>query len=272
MIYINKEYKNELKDCCFVFDFDRTITSSNSVTSWKAIEINEKIGKDYIANSDNLYRIYRKIEIDYNLDFNYRRKKMLEWVKNQILALNKYNISEETFNAIINQKEVIDFKKGIYQLFSFANKNNIPVIIASAGVGNVIKNSLYQKGYLLDNIYIFSNNIVYENSLFKIDGPIITSMEKENILLPDHLKCFKNLLVFGDQIEDINVSKNFCYENLYSIGFLTDDTGSKKDIYMQYFDAVCTDDEDYHNILNMLFNMEEVYENKSNQKTKKWKI
>ena len=66
MIIINRLNNRELyKERTFVIsDFDRTITTSNSSTSWSIFNNSNLVDDGFKIDSKRLYDYYRKIELD----------------------------------------------------------------------------------------------------------------------------------------------------------------------------------------------------------------
>ena len=75
---------------------------------------------------------------------------------------------------------IYNLEKVLKNFFEAMYKNNIPVIILSAGIGNVIEGFLKENNCYFDNMKIISNFINFDNNgnINKFDGKIITSMNK----------------------------------------------------------------------------------------------
>ncbi len=55
---------SDLKNIYVVADFDKTITSGNSATSWSILASSNLVPSSYIKERDELYKYYRPIEVD----------------------------------------------------------------------------------------------------------------------------------------------------------------------------------------------------------------
>ena len=261
MIYVNNEKIDKIlslkpEDICLVFDFDRTLTRGSSETSWSVIEKSDLINQEYIIQSRKLYDYYRKIEIDNSIDNNLKIKLMNEWIERQIELLSYYGVNERLFTKLTSGINKIKFRIGLDTFLKEINELNIPVIIISAGLGNIVKESLKQNNCLYENITIFSNMITFKNGNVEIDGNIINSINKDKITISDDVKNKFNskntLILFGDQISDLQVAQNFNIPNKFSIGFLSIDTNVFFEEYKQKFDIVCTECESFGNINKLL--------------------
>lgn len=261
MIYINKNKLNmifnlKLKDVLMTFDFDRTMTSSKSITSWGVIENSNLIPSLYRMDSLTLYNYYRTIEIDEKVDKKYRDIMMINWMMEQISLFYKYNINEEMFNQIMNEQQNLCFRDGLISFFNILKKENIPTSIISAGLGNVVMNTLEKNNLLGENIFIISNILEFFDEKVKVNHPIVNSTNKSNITLPSKLndlkKLKKTLVLFGDQISDILIGNNFNEMSSLNIGFLNDETSHQLELYKKHFDIVCTCDEGYDGLEKIL--------------------
>lgn len=261
MIYINKRKLDtilnlKLEDILITFDFDRTMTSSISTTSWGVIEHSPLIPDGYRKDSLKLYNYYRTIEINEQIDKEYRDYMMIKWTMEQIELFYKYNIDLTLFNRLTEEPCNLHFRNGLKSFLDALLKRNVPVSIISAGLGNVVISSLEKDNLLNDNMFVISNILEYIDGIIRIKEPIINSTNKSSIELPSKLRELKSakkqLILFGDQISDLLIGNNFKEMTSLNIGFLNGDTLDYLDLYKKHFDIVCTSDEGYENIEKML--------------------
>ena len=66
---------------------------------------------------------------------------MDEWCKTHINLFYEYGITERAINIVI-EKNLLKFREGAKEYIEFLHKNNIPLIIVSAGIGDIIKGFL----------------------------------------------------------------------------------------------------------------------------------
>ena len=261
MIYINRKKLDnilnmKLEDILITFDFDRTMTSEDSTTSWGVIEKSHLIPEEYRLDSLKLYNYYRLIEINEEIDKEYRDNMMINWTMEQINLFYKYNIDSYIFNKIMNEHHHLYFRSGLFSFLENLSKEKVPISIISAGLGNVVINSLEKNNLLKDNVFVISNILKYVDNKINITGPIINSTNKSYVTLPKKLEELKNnkkmLILFGDQISDVLIGKNFSNLLPINVGFLNDEINQCLDLYKKHFDIVCTNDEGYENIEKLL--------------------
>ena len=199
MNYINKpeklkEIKLDNNNYFVVADFDRTITAGDSESTWGSIskagvlpkEYNKKrqelhskyrpieisiskagvLPKEYNKKRQELHSKYRPIEIDTTIEDNIKSKYMNEWFKTHINLFYEYGITEQAINTVV-EKNLLKFREGAKEYIEYLHKNNIPLIIVSAGIGNIIKGFLEKNNCYFSNIEIISNFIEFENGKMK---------------------------------------------------------------------------------------------------------
>lgn len=257
MIYINDENKISsinLDSTFMVFDFDRTITKSNSETSWSVIENSSLLPNSYREYSKQLYNYYRKLEIDNTISDKLKQELMEEWMMKQLDLLSMF-CNKNLFNELLKCASHIEFREGASCFFQRLNELNIPVIVISAGLGNIVKEALSINNCLYNNVNLISNMLAF-NKCLRIDGPLVSSTNKANLFISNDIyKQIDNrdtLLLFGDQVSDLTSSKNFDVINQVSIGFVSEETIRYFDDYMRCFDIVCTDNENYNYLRKIL--------------------
>ena len=240
----------DLDNLYVVADFDRTITSGSSLTSWSVLADTDLVPKEYSVERHRLYDIYRPIEVDTSLSFDYRMKMMSE-----------YKMTEEVFKKAATDLRVMEFRKGAQEFLTFLWENRIPLIIISAGIGNFIEAFLKKYNYYFDNIYVSSNKILFENGVaVGVGKNIIHSFNKNEVSLPPEitskLKDRNQVLLLGDQTSDLNMVDKNLHDNVITIGFEPDDPNdpcNSPEDFQASFDLVCEPHENYNDLKKILF-------------------
>lgn len=210
MKYINNEKVNNIKltknNFYVAIDFDKTITSKESCDSYDAS--GNMLGEEYKKKNFELYQKYAPVELNYTISFEDKYKSMEEWYNGVMSLFYKYHLTEEKLNKSVNTSNLI-FRAGAKDFLHKMYKNNIPVIILSAGIGNVIEHFLKKNGCYYDNIDIISNFIKFDKigKMEKYNDEIIHTLNKT---MDGHItrKIAKKIedrqyrLLFGDFIED----------------------------------------------------------------------
>ena len=141
----------------------------------------------------------------------------------------KYHLTEEKLNKSIENSN-LKFRKGAKAFLEKASKKNIPIIILSAGIGNVIEKFLKDNKCYCDNMYIISNFIEFDKNgdMTKFDkNKIIHTLNKtlDNHLpkeWQERIEQKQNAILFGDLVYDLNMLPEDKRKEAITIGFLRD--------------------------------------------------
>lgn len=260
MIYINEKKFDKINlsvdNFYVVMDFDRTLTTHNSPGSWNVVENPNFISSKLHEESSALVDKYYPIELDYNLDAASKSMYMKEWYYKNMDLLYKYKLTNEILLMCV-QNSNVTFRDGYKLFFDFLYKNNIPVIILSAGIGNVIIELLKLNNCFYDNIHVISNFIKFENNnMLPFSDEMIHTSNKNifnsSIFNNIEIKNRKNIILLGDLIEDLNMVPKSYLDNTLSFGFLENKVDENFNFYKNAFDVVLTDNCSFMDVLNIL--------------------
>lgn len=236
--------KNSNYDTIMISDFDYTLSEryyngKEMFSTYCFIDqsdiVNQK-NSNFISESQKLKLEYLPIEINIQLDFEYRKKKIKEWF---IKALDLYvnlKFSKEELNIMIQgeaQKNNFIFRKGLKELFQKLINYDIPIIIISGGLEkpidvmleSVIDNyhQLKEKNkiILLANSFLFDKNGIVNG----YSKPVIYTFNKEDIIKDEIQKKYPNVnkvFIMGDHLNDYDSIKglNLKRNNIIGIGFI----------------------------------------------------
>lgn len=245
----------DLDKLYIVTDFDHTLTTKNSQNCWGILSSIPNIDKEYIKQSHQNNDYYLPIEQDINLDYKTKKLNMQKWYSSHASMLIKYKIKENQINEIGQSKSII-LRKGVKQFLKFTNKNNIPVIIVSAGISNIIENVLKTNNCFYNNVYIIANIFKFKNGQIKsLRNNIIHSLNKNEIEVPIKIKEILNdkdeVIILGDNIDD---SKVYIKENKrkLTIGFLNYNDYNKLKNFQKHFDIVYHQDSAFIDLISLI--------------------
>lgn len=251
MKYINEEKIRKIKlekgNMYVAIDFDKTITSSESEDSWGAAGL--LLGDEFIEKLNILYKKYGPIEFDYKITFEEKNLAMEIWYQTCMDLYYEYRLTKEKMEEGVEKSNFI-LRKGVKEFLKEMNENKVPVIILSAGIGNVIEKFLKDNNCYFENIIIISNFIKFDTNgnMKKFQDKMIHSLNK-NIegKLPDNWKKIidskKYKLLIGDTIEDKKMVPEKEWKNTISVGFLNSKIEENIEFYKKSFDIVLTDKE-----------------------------
>ena len=250
-----KELKINEENTYVVTDFDRTITSSESDDSWDASAYG--LGTEIKEEMNELYKVYRPIELDYKMPVETKKRKMKKWYSECMSLYYKYGLTKEKLEQSIKESNLI-FRKGAKDFLQRCIQNEIPTIILSAGIGNVIEQFLKQNNCYSDNMYIISNFIEFDElgNMKKFDdNKIIHTLNKNiNRHVPEeykhNLKNRKYKILLGDLVEDENMISSKEWGNTLKIAFITERIKQNENIYKKHFDIILSKDDATFDFVN----------------------
>ncbi len=261
MIYINNEKKiKELKqkiskdNICVFLDYDKTITSSESEDSWASTANRKVMGQEISNDLDKLYEKYGPIEFDYSMNEKEREKSIIEWYDKCMDLYYTYHLTEQKLKQSIENSKLI-LREGVKDFLFKLYKNNVPVIILSAGIGNVIEQSLKQEECYFENIQVISNFIKFDENgnMIKFCDNMIHSLNKNidksgDLQLKEKIEAKEYRMVIGDLVEDIHMMGEYPESESLKIGFLNKNVTENLEIYNKNFDIVLTQENNFYDI------------------------
>jgi 5'-nucleotidase len=248
MIYFKEkelEYKNSLEDksVYVLSDFDNTLTSDSSKTSWDVLFENDLVSGELKEKISNISRYYSPMEVDPSMDLAVKNKYMIEWYSKVLNLISEYKISEEVLMHSLDGMMI--WREGAKTFLNNMCDRNIPVVIISAGIGNFIEKFIEREGCLFKNIFIESNFLDIQNGVVTgIKGSVLHPLNKNEDSLPTSIKNLiglrNNIILLGDLVADINMASLERREEALKIGFLDRNVSENLELYKRLFDVVGT--------------------------------
>ncbi|MCI8482629.1 MAG: hypothetical protein HFJ27_06280 [Clostridia bacterium] len=260
MLFINENRLNlfsfSSNNFAVLMDFDKTMTTMDSDDSWTVIQNPTIVNPKLSVQSNQLFDKYGPIEMDYNLPFDVKSTHMYNWYFHVLNLYYEYGLTYQNLVSCVNCSN-ITLRAGLKELLLSFYQNHIPVIILSAGIGNVIELVLKSHKCFYNNISIISNFFTFEDDiLLPFSNPIIHTCNKTIDLLPNSLKqqLFKKdyFLLFGDFIEDIHMVSKKALNKTLCFGFLEKNVEANFNFYQNSFDIVLTENSSFYDVKNIL--------------------
>ena len=258
MKYINNNEKlikfKAKNDFCVIIDFDRTITTGASDASLGIIP--QFLGGECLSERLKNYEYYRPLELDYTIGKEEKKKIMKEWATKTFTILSKYLTSEKIIEDSLKDANM-HLRDGAKEFFKEMYEKNIPVVIMSAGVGNLIKKFLERKKVLYNNIILISNFFEFKDNKTYIDTEkLMASSNKDYSKIPKDIRKILDkkeaILLFGDIVEDIRMIDTKQKDKTLTIGFLDHNIEQNLEIYNNNFDIVLTENDDFNTVMDIL--------------------
>lgn len=270
---INKISEGGVDNLHVLSDFDRTLTygvvDGRKRPSLISIlrQGDEYLDDEYSERAKELFEKYHPYEVSSELNLKEKKEKMNEWWRTHFNLLSEKGLTIETIEKLSRSKEII-LREGVTDFFQRATDLEVPIVIFSAsGCGEAIKYFCQDKEIDYPNVYFLVNEF-YWNGKGKMVGvkePIIHSLNKDETVLKDIPEVFKkvkgrkNVLLFGDNLEDVGMVEGFNADTILKVGFLNREYDKENRLkeYKDKYDIVITEDDDFNvlePILNKIFN------------------
>jgi 5'-nucleotidase len=247
-------------------DFDKTLTTAfvdgRKVPSLiSVLRDNNFLTPDYPAKAQALYNKYAPIEINPKISTAEKKIAMHTWWSEHFNLLIKSKLNKKDIAKAVEMKK-IKLRDGVFEFVDLLNQENIPLIIMSSnGLGDEsIKYYLKQQDKLFKNIYIISNQYIWDENGFAVDvkTPIIHGMNKDETMLFDYPKIYqevenkKNVILLGDSPSDVGMIEGFEYDNLIKIGFLNENNEEQLEEFKKVFDIILLNDAGFEEVNKLL--------------------
>jgi 5'-nucleotidase len=246
-----------------VSDFDRTLTKSfyqgkKIPSPFALFREGGYLTEEYPQKALHLFHTYHPIEKDDSLDYEFRFHKMQEWWEKHMKLLMESGIHQTVIDEVIKTYPKI-FREGIFSFLEFLHTHNIPLLLFSSGIGNLITGYLNKENKLTSNIHIISNMfhfnengsaLGYNKNIIHVMNKSETKIEETHYL--DIIRQKINIILLGDSIEDLGMIHDIPSNILITIGFLNENEEEKLELYTSKFDVVITHDGDLHFVNTVL--------------------
>lgn len=254
MEYVNKKQLNNIslnKNNFYVLiDFDRTLTAGDSHSIWRILYYSNLLGDSFQKKYNKIHYKFSIIKTDEEKQIKNYENRFKEYFK----LFKECKLSEQIIKEAVKKTD-IKMRKGAANFLKKMNSNDIPVIIISCGLKNIILEYLkFNKSYY-NNIYIYSNYIDLDgqdkNNIYNI-----TPYNKNKIGFSDEvinqIKDKEKILLIGDILDDINMVTKKDLKNTIKVGFLDKDIKKHLAKYKNSFDIVLTANSSFENLENIL--------------------
>ncbi|XP_073700224.1 cytosolic 5'-nucleotidase 3-like [Garra rufa] len=238
-----------------ISDFDMTLTrfahnGKRCPTSHNILDNSNLISEDCKAKLKNLLDTYYPIEIDCTCSVEEKLPLMVEWWTKAHELLVQQKIIKDHLALAVRESEAM-LRDGYQQFFDHLHQMSVPLLIFSAGVGDVLEEVIRQAGVFHPNVKVFSNYMDFDESgvLRAFKGELIHIYNKREgaLLNTEHFKELQsrgNVLLLGDSLGDLNMADGVVnLQNVLKIGYLNDKVDERRQSYLNSYDIVLEKDE-----------------------------
>jgi len=246
-----------------ITDFDRTLSKHKvdgltGHSSYGVIEDSSYIPAASVEKLNDLKNKYFPIEMDTAISEEEKIPLMIQWFTKAFDVAIDAGIQRMLLPAMVRESRSF-LRDGTYQFFHIVEQYNIPLLILSAGIGDVIEEILKQQARKPPQTKIVANYYKYDKNgiVTGFKGDLIHTFNKNGVskmnkeYFDNHKKC-TNVLLFGDSLGDPAMADGV--DNITSVikvGFLNDNIEESMDAYLSAYDIVLTDDSSM-DVINVL--------------------
>lgn len=189
----------------------------------------KQLPQSYKDDAKVQYLKYRAIEIDPGISEDKKVEAMNEWMEVSHRNLQGLKFDREEIKTVTNLygHSLRDRTK---ELFIKLKKQNVPVLVFSAGLGDIVEELLRHQNVLFDNVNVISNFLKFNGNMlegFKNSHRMIHVFNKnEHAVENEYFRILQgrtNVVLMGDSIGDARMADDVKdTETILRIGFLYD--------------------------------------------------
>lgn len=248
-------------------DFDRTLTKGyldgeKTPSIISQLRSGKYLTKAYAEQAHALFNHYHPIEIDPSISLEDRIEAMDEWWMKHFELLFASGLTLKVLQQVAQENQRI-FRPGALEFLKFCKEKQVPVVIMSASLGDMIRLYLEQENLLDRNIHIVSNNFDFDKqgAVTGVQKPIVHSLNKSEVILDQlpevhrQIEKRKNVLLMGDGLGDLGMIDGYDFDTALSIGFYNDTDPKYLEAYKQGYDWLITGDGSMEGVLNFMNTM-----------------
>jgi len=238
-----------------VADFDNTLTrfmlnGTKCVGCHKALDESVRLSEEYRKKGNGLRAHYYPIEIDPKLTDEEKLPLMVEWWTQSHNLLIEYGLNKNDIEQIVKESNLY-FRDGCKDYFDMLNESEVPLLVFSAGLGNIIEAAVKQQATLHENMKIVSNFMEFDSKgeILGFKGELIHSLNKHQSAIHKsdyfkHIEARENVILLGDSLGDLRMADGAAnMKYCLSIGFLNDKIEERLSSYLDAYDIVLVSDE-----------------------------
>lgn len=240
-----------------IADFDRTVTTSflapgiPGASSHGILEACKSLTPEYRDKAQSLFDKYHPIENSPTLTREEKLPIMQEWYKKSHALLMQENITEQVIREAVKEASV-RIRPGFRELMQQAKEAGIPLVVFSAGLGNVVQEVLRQRLEGGEELPVVSNWLHFGANgkvcgfaeplthMFNKDGErIIEQLGTKWERVAQGRDC---ALLLGDGLGDATMANGLGLRSVARVGFLNEVSPAEQrkrlHKYTKAFDAV----------------------------------
>ncbi|CAD5207073.1 unnamed protein product [Bursaphelenchus okinawaensis] len=256
---LNKIIADGFEKLLVISDFDYTLSrfhDGKGGKCWTTHGVFEAAAKhvseELVQEFDRLKTKYLKIEFDPAMSIEEKTPYMEQWWKESHQYIIDHKFDLKTITEAVSESKV-EFRDGAADFLKCVCSHQVPLVLFSAGIGNVIEIFLDQKIHQVpENLHLISNMMYFdeENKCKAFSEPLIHTFNKNASVVGQERPFFHsiasrtNVLLLGDSLGDLHMDVGVEREGVaLRIGFLNFNFDSLYPKYFDSYDIVLWDDQ-----------------------------
>uniref|UniRef100_A0A1E1WSJ8 5'-nucleotidase n=1 Tax=Pectinophora gossypiella TaxID=13191 RepID=A0A1E1WSJ8_PECGO len=248
---INKIISDGHSKLQIVTDFDHTLTRHTTdsgttvLTSFGMFRECPSVPQHYKDEDNRLSAIYKPIECDPFMSIEEKTQHMIDWyvAAHDILKDIVFPRSEL---MEIGKKMIDCFRRGVKDMMWWSQRQQVPVLVFSAGLGECVLVALKAANFLLPHVKVVSNFLALDDNdkIVGIKGEVIHTYNKNETAIKnteyyEMVKDRSNVILMGDNIGDAGMAEGMEHcDVVIKVGFLGHNTDDNLQNYLNKFDVV----------------------------------
>uniref|UniRef100_A0A5F8H0J1 5'-nucleotidase, cytosolic IIIB n=1 Tax=Monodelphis domestica TaxID=13616 RepID=A0A5F8H0J1_MONDO len=152
-----------------ISDFDMTLTrfgfnGKRCPTSYNILDNSKIVSEDCQKKLKDLLHYYYPIEIDPNRTVKEKYPLMVEWWTKAHDLLCQQKIQKYQIAQIVRDSDAM-LRDGFETFFNTLYQSNVPLLIFSAGIGDILEEMIRQMNVFHPNIHVVSNYMDFNESV-----------------------------------------------------------------------------------------------------------
>eukprot|EP00756_Hemistasia_phaeocysticola_P051888 Hpha_TRINITY_DN27061_c0_g1::TRINITY_DN27061_c0_g1_i1::g.33230::m.33230/K01081/E3.1.3.5; 5'-nucleotidase len=241
---------------CIISDFDRTLTrcflpsGGHSLSAYGVFENCATFSQHYQKRVGELKDKYYKIEIDPHLTVEEKLPHMHDWYKAAHDLLLDEEVLETSAAHAAEKCDSVALREGAAELLEKCQAKKIPVLVMSAGMGNVIVELLRKllPFKMCESTGVIANWLKFneQGRLCGYSEPLLhmynKSLDNATDEVQEQIKACDCCLLLGDGIGDAEMGHGHDWDTVLRVGFLNEKVEERVEQYKAVFDAVLLGD------------------------------
>ena len=198
-----------------------------------------------------MYNKYYAIEMDHELSVAETIPHMVDWGVNGTDLFVKAKITKSQLSKMVDDSNVC-LRDGFNLLSEKLSNRDIPLVIFSAGAGDIIMDVIEKQSKFHPQMKIVANFLEFDKdgNLIGMKGDLVHTFNKNGKFITkdgnwvEKVKGRHNVILFGDMSGDLTMADGIPdVKNCLKIGFLNANFEKLLDPYMDQWDIVLEDDQ-----------------------------